>query len=441
MKKKINLQLLEIAALAIVSTMALVVVVFYNLFTNQVMDDLKSYSLLLKNVSGDMDFLKDNEWNLGNLRITIIGQDGTVEFDSDYKSDTMDNHGDRPEVVRAKVYGEGKSIRRSDTMDKTSFYYARVLEDGRIIRVGKEAGSVFYLVKNAIPFIACLILLLFAVCILVAHYLTKSLVKPIEEIAANMDNIDKIPVYKELVPFVNTIQSQHQDILKSAMMRQEFTANVSHELKTPLTSISGYAELIENGMATEEDTVRFAAEIHHNATRLLNQINDIIHLSQLDASENTLTLEPVNIYRISQTCVDMLQVNGEKHQVSLFFDGIPCLIMGDKGMVEELLYNLCDNAIRYNNRGGIVNVTVRPKEDKVVLTVEDTGIGISKEDQERIFERYYRVDKSRSQSTGGTGLGLAIVKHIVAQLGGEIILESEKGKGTKIQIIFKKREW
>lgn len=441
MKKKINLHLLETAALAILSTMALTVAVFYNLFTRQVMDDLKSYSVLVENFFQKQDFSNISELDLGNLRITIIDKTGSVLFDSNYDSNSMENHSDRPEIVRAQTYGEGNSIRRSATMDKTNFYYARLLPDGKVIRIGKEAGSVFYMIGKEIPYLLGLIVPLLIICVVLAHYLTKSLVKPIEEIAANMDNIDKIPIYKELVPFVNTIQSQHEDILKNALMRQEFTANVSHELKTPLASISGYSELIENGMAAQEDIVRFASEIHRNATRLLNQINDIIHLSQLDAAESQVTLEPVNIYQIAQTCVDMLQVNGDKHQVSVFFDGIPCLIMGDKGMLEELIYNLCDNAIRYNNRGGIVKVTVKPTGEQVILTVEDTGIGISKEHQERIFERYYRVDKGRSQSSGGTGLGLAIVKHIVSILNGRITLKSEKGKGTTIKVIFEKKEW
>ena len=182
-------------------------------------------------------------------------------------------------------------------------------------------------------------------------------------------------------------------------MRQEFTANVSHELKTPLTSISGYAELIENGMATEKDIARFAHEIHHNATRLLNQINDIIHLSELDVADKQLQTEPVNLYQIAENCVEMIQVNARKHDVSINFDGIPSLVMGDRGLLEEVVYNLCDNAIRYNNNGGSVNVTVKPKNDKVVFTVEDTGIGIPKKYQERIFERFYRVDKRDRKST------------------------------------------
>lgn len=443
MKKKINIKLLQIVALAIATTMALVVAVFYNLFKSQIFSDLEISTDIIE------EFIRDNpenfhkliELDLENLRVTIINTDGLVEYDSEYDNDSMENHNNRPEIIQARKKGEANSVRHSVTMGKDSFYYAKVLENASILRTCREADSIWNMAKRALLYVMGLLILIYLVCVIVTHYLTKSLVKPIEEIAKNMDNIDKIPIYKELAPFVNTIQSQHEDILKNAKMRQEFTANVSHELKTPLTSISGYAELIENGMATEKDITRFAHEIHHNATRLLNQINDIIHLSELDVADEQLQAEPVNLYQIAQNCVEMIQVNAKKHDVSIRFDGIPSLVMGNRGLLEEVVYNLCDNAIRYNNRGGSVDVTVKPKEDKVILTVEDTGIGIPKKYQERIFERFYRVDKSRSQSTGGTGLGLAIVKHIVVQHNGDMKLESEKGKGTKIWIIFEKKEW
>jgi len=237
---------------------------------------------------------------------------------------------------------------------------------------------------------------------------------------------------------MNTIYKQHEDIMKSARMRQDFTANVTHELKTPLTSISGYSELIENGMATDADVVRFAKEIHNNSSRLLTLINDIIRLSELDAMDRSVAFEPINLYQIAETCVSMLQINAEKHNVHLTFWGEPVMVSSTKEMMEELLYNLCDNAIRYNNENGLVHVSVKQIGDSVVLSVKDTGIGIPKDHQERVFERFYRVDKSRSKSTGGTGLGLAIVKHIVVQSNAKIELDSEKGKGTEIRVIFPK---
>ena len=245
------------------------------------------------------------------------------------------------------------------------------------------------------------------------------------------------------MPFLNTIQQQHEDIMKSAKIRQEFTANVSHELKTPLTSISGYSELIENGMASAGDVQRFAGEIHKNAQRLLTLINDILRLSELDDSERPVaaTFETVDLYDIAKNCVNMLALNAEKHQVHVEMLGTSCLMDGNKQMLEELIYNLCDNAIRYNNQGGSVQVSIQEinETSQVELIVKDTGIGIPKEHQSRIFERFYRVDKSRSKSTGGTGLGLAIVKHIVSQHQAEIRLESETGIGTTIRIVFHKK--
>ena len=273
--------------------------------------------------------------------------------------------------------------------------------------------------------------------------MTTSIVKPIERLASHLDMTESVVTYKELMPFMNMIQKQHEDIMKAAKMRQEFTANVSHELKTPLTSISGYSELIENGMASNEDSKRFAGEIHKNAQRLLTLINDILRLSELDVSDRTdIAYEAVDLKSLAENCVNMLTLSAEKHEVQVVLRGESCWIDGNRQMLEELIYNLCDNAIRYNNRGGKVEVLIRdmPEQRQAKLVVKDTGIGIPKEHQERIFERFYRVDKSRSKATGGTGLGLAIVKHIVSQHNADITLESEMGVGTTITILFHKKE-
>ncbi len=226
------------------------------------------------------------------------------------------------------------------------------------------------------------------------------------------------------------------DMMENAKMRQEFTANVTHELKTPLTSISGYAELIENGMASETDIIRFAQGIHANANRLIILINDIIRLSELDSDEDEVVTEELDLYEMAAACVEMLEPSAEKHHVTISLKGEHCRIKANRMMIEELLYNLCDNAIRYNNTNGSVEVNVERDRDYVVLTVSDTGIGISKEHQERIFERFYRVDKSRSKSTGGTGLGLAIVKHIIVKHHAKLEVESEVGKGTVMKVLF-----
>ena len=256
--------------------------------------------------------------------------------------------------------------------------------------------------------------------------------------ANRLDDDTHIVAYREMRPFIDMIQKQHADIVKSSQMRQEFTANVSHELKTPLTSISGYSELIETGMATEADVHHFATEIHKNSNRLLTLINDIIRLSELDVSEDTPAMEKVDLAVIARTATDMLAINAEKNNVTLSYSGSHEYIYANKMMMEELVYNLTDNAIRYNNKNGSVDVSVNSDGDKVTLRVKDTGIGIPAEHQERIFERFYRVDKSRSKSTGGTGLGLAIVKHIVARNNAHLDMVSEPGRGTDISVTFDK---
>ena len=181
---------------------------------------------------------------------------------------------------------------------------------------------------------------------------------------------------------------------------------------------------------------RFAKEIHRSANRLLRLINDIIRLSELDAMEKEELIEEVNLYEIAKDCVSMLQINAENHKVKLSVSGEDAMIPGNRGMLEEVLYNLCDNAIRYNYEDGLVHVTIKPKKNRVILTVADTGIGIPEEHRSRVFERFYRVDKSRSKRTGGTGLGLAIVKHIVARHNALLELESIEEKGTTIRITF-----
>ena len=348
----------------------------------------------------------------------------------------MDNHENRPEIAEALKKGYGEAIRHSDTIDRSLFYYALRLDNGSVLRVGKESGSIWSVFASIFPWIVGIGFLLIEIGLILSHYLTLQLLEPIERMANDMDHLDSMTVYKEMIPFTTKIRKQHEDIIKNAKMRQDFTANVSHELKTPLTSISGYSELIENGMATDADVVRFAAEIHKNSMRLLTLINDIIRLSELDVSEQTLMTQEVDLYEIARTCVNMLQINGEKHDVSINLYGTSCIINANREMMEELVYNLCDNAIRYNNAGGSVSVWVTREKEHVVLAVNDTGIGIPKEDQERIFERFYRVDKSRSKSTGGTGLGLAIVKHIVEQHGAKLEVESKLGEGTQIRVIF-----
>ena len=440
MKRKIQTELLATSALAIVLTLLFALYVFYGLFQKQVVNDLREDALAFRSshLFENVDRIHSDIYDLGgeNLRITVIDTDGTVLFDTDVDLASMENHLDRPEIRNAFTGGEGSSSRVSETMSKTSFYYAVRLENGTVMRVSRLADSFWAVLQNVFPSVLGVCAILFALCIVLSNYFTKSIVKPIQKMAENLSEPGVEVPYKELTPFLATIRQQHEDILKNAQMRQEFTANVSHELKTPLTAISGYAELIEHGMAGKETAERFAGEIHKNASRLLTLINDIIQLSQLDGGRKQMEYVNLDLYALAEECVDMLALNAQKQNVMMRVRGRNSMVMADKQLMEELVYNLCDNAIRYNNRGGSVTVTVDQEDGHTYLAVKDTGIGISKENQERVFERFYRVDKSRSKATGGTGLGLAIVKHIVAQHGAKLSLVSEEGKGTEIRVDF-----
>lgn len=438
MKNKIQREFILVALSSILLTTVLVTAVFSGFFRNEILDELRTCARVIQS-AGIFDGQEEVYTDVGadELRITLIDTDGTVIYDNDVAVGDLDNHGNRPEVELASEQGEGLAVRRSNTLDRDAFYYAVQQEDGTVLRVAKEASSVWDIFRSALPISLALALLILILCILLSARATKSLMAPITQLAEHLDEEETMPVYKEMIPFVNTIRKQHDDIMRNAKMRQDFTANVSHELKTPLTSISGYAELIEHNMVSQTDIPRFAGEIHRSATRLLTTINDIIKLSELDVMETTtLVLDRLPLYQMAENCVDMLQVNAEKHQVTLKLEGEPAYIMGNREMVDEVLYNLCDNAIRYNNINGSVVVRVKPEGEKVRLCVEDTGIGIPEKHQSRVFERFYRVDKSRSKATVGTGLGLAIVKHIVAQHEAEMKLESEPGKGTRITILF-----
>lgn len=440
MKKKINIRFIMIAALAIVVTALSAMLVYYNILKEQVFGDLKAYAHVIEllNIDDLAAGIEKDPYNPidDDLRITLIGTDGEVLYESLLNKDEMDNHYKRPEIIEAREKGEGEAVRYSATSGTHTFYYAERLQNGNVLRIGRDSVSVNRIMVNTLVIVLVIALCILFVCMGISHYLTKKLVEPIEKLATNIMLVDENNVYEEIRPFVNTIKEQHVNIINNAQLRQEFTANVSHELKTPLTAISGYAELIGNGMTGKEDTIRFSNEIHSNANRLLSLINDIIKLSELDEADHQMEMERIDLYKLAENCVQMMQVTAEKQGIRLTLQGESAMVMANKGLMDEVFYNLCSNAIRYNKPGGSVTVTVGTKDERPFLSVADTGIGIPKECQERVFERFYRVDKSRSKSTGGTGLGLAIVKHIVAQHNAALHLDSELGEGTTIEIVF-----
>lgn len=437
MKKKLNARFMLIAAIAIVATAACAIILFYSILIEQIFEDLKANAHVVA-LMGAADIAENENDQLAGdgLRITLVNEAGEVLYDSQEDEADMENHKARPEIALAFSEGEGRGMRRSATSLKHTFYYATLLSDGNVLRVGKTSDSIYHLRLRMMFLIAAVGVVVFAVCVFFAKRLTKRIVAPIEKLASNITLVDEGEVYEEMQPFVATIKQQHIDILNHAKLRQEFTANVSHELKTPLTAISGYAELIASGMTNETDTKHFADEIHRGAERLQRLINDILKLSELDDESLKLEFEPLDLYELGKNCMAQMQIPAQKHEVTIALEGESTVINGSKTLLEELFYNLCSNAVRYNRPGGTVTMWIGMENSRPVFCIKDTGIGIPKEHQERIFERFYRVDKSRSKSTGGTGLGLAIVKHIVAQHDAQLELKSEENIGTEIRILF-----
>ena len=287
-----------------------------------------------------------------------------------------------------------------------------------------------------IIYIVALLILIVLLAAVLARHLTKCLVEPIEQMADNLESVyQKVP-YPELIPFALTLQAAEEEKKQSEEQRREFTANVSHELKTPLTSILGYSEMIETGLANKEDIKLFAGKIRSEAERQLHLIADIIQLSELDVKSSKDNFEKVDLYALSESVAEYLSFAAQNYQVSLSIEGKHLTVMGSKSLLEELIYNLCDNAIRYNRPNGKVVIRIGKKGERIVLSVSDNGIGIAPQYQNRVFERFYRVDKSRSRDTGGTGLGLAIVKHVAIQHNAELFLKSLPGLGTTIEVSF-----
>lgn len=441
MKNKINKRLAAIAVLAVIATVVGTTIIYYGLFQRQVRDDLSVSAKLLKDthyfesVQIDTDAI-DLSTDIEELRVTWVAKDGTVLYDNDASADLLSNHNDRPEIREAFTNGVGEAIRKSDTMNKNTFYYAVLLDNGTVLRVATDAQSLLSVFVSVAPVITLIILIIITVCVVISHLLTKQLLKPIEVMVSNLENSDYESPYKELDPLSEMLRTQHADVLAAAKARQDFTANVSHELKTPLTAISGYAELLEGGMVAEEKRTHFYQEIRKNADRLLALINDIIKLSELDRVNHELAFETIDLYEVAQDCVNELSVSAKLKDITIDMEGSGSVIHGNKELIKELIENLIQNAVRYNNPGGKVMVSVQTMDNVNCLIVKDNGIGIPAADQQRVFERFYRVDKSRSKATGGTGLGLAIVKHIVEIHDAKIELDSAPGVGTTISVLF-----
>lgn len=300
-------------------------------------------------------------------------------------------------------------------------------------------------VKNLLPPFFITLILSIILCIYASYRLTKSFTNTINNINPLLP--DNSPIYKEFTPLIEALIERNEQINsrvnelkiehdRQDTMRREFTANVSHELKTPLTSISGYAEIIRDGLVKKDKISDFASKIHDEAARLITLVGDIIKLSQLDEKDISVKIEDIDLYETANAVIKHLKSTAEEKNVTIKLSGDHSIINGAEQIIEEMIFNLCDNAIKYNVNNGKIYVNIKQCVDGVELSVKDTGIGISKEDVEHIFERFFRADKSHSKEIGGTGLGLSIVKHGAIFHGATLDVRSKLGKGTTIKICF-----
>ena len=564
MTKKIFKSILSVALVILLSSLVMIIGVLYDYFRGVQKNQLRTELAFAAEGVEDSGVSYLEGLNDDSCRITLVGEDGTVLYDSVESADKMGNHADREEIKEAREYGTGEASRYSSTLTEQTIYISKLLSDGSVLRVSVSHATVPALVFGMLQPLIVVLLLAFILSSVLAHRLSEKIVEPLS--AIDLDKPLENNTYDELAPVLSHIEKQHRQIarqmydldrsrsefeavthnMKEGLVltsekgeiisinpsaasfflgvkpdsaefyehekgcigkdfltldrsrethelieraqangeaesrvsrwgreyqlnasrvlsdgkftgivllifdvtdkvfaernRREFTANVSHELKTPLQSIMGSAELIENGLVKPEDMKDFSDRIYKEAARLLTLIEDIIRLSQLDENVE-LAWENLDIAKMASDTAALLRDTAEKKNVIINLDCEPTEIYGVRQLYSEIIYNLCENAIKYNKDGGSVTVSVHPKNGGIELTVSDTGIGIPPEHRSRVFERFYRVDKSHSKATGGTGLGLSIVKHAVQYLGGQLDLTSRVGEGTKITVFFPNKEW
>lgn len=548
MTKKIFNSMLSISVAVTLMCVLGISYVLYGHFGNIIKDELKSEASLISYgiMQGD-DYLE----NINSIedRITLVDTDGTVLFDSRADAAKMENHGNREEIAGAREHGEVLVTRYSDTLSTKTIYYAKLLPDGKILRMAQEQSMVMFLLKGVVLPVSVILLILLLVSMIISRFIAGKIITPINEIDLDCRNV--IEPYPELAPLTTKIRQQNSrikqqmadlereqkefkaitenmsegfllidknmDILSyntaalnllgegdgytphtafelnrsksfrdaveesldgrhnqqlmemeskcySIManpvtedgkivgavliivdatekeqrdrLRREFTSNVSHELKTPLTTIYGVSDMMAEGIIKSADVKDFGKTIKDESGRMISLIDDIIKLSKLDEEYAPDEKVPVDLFDISKHVIDRLKDIADNKNVSLYLEGETAVISGLPSLCDEIIYNLCENAIKYNKENGSVTINVKSQQEEVVLSVEDTGIGIPHKYRDRIFERFFRVDKSHSQKINGTGLGLSIVKHAVLHLGGSIEVESHENIGTKMIVRF-----
>ena len=391
----------------------------------------------------DTDVMRLTAFDSGDVRVTLVGTDGTVLYDNQNGVASMPNHADRPEIAEALADGTGSAERDSETSGYVSVYRAIRLANGNVLRLAVDRDGAAAAVRHDLLLVCAVVLVIIAVCWAASRLVADRLVSPI--LAIDPAEPDAAVTYVEIEPLVERISEQVEELRGADLMRREFTSNVTHELKTPLSSISGASELIRDGIARPEDVPEFAGRIYDEAHHMTELVNDILTLSKLDESERSGDAsllgapEPVNLLHVAREVATRLAPVAEKTGVSITAAGEACVVQGYPRLLDELVYNLCDNAIRYNHEGGWVDVSVSLEDECPLLVVADSGSGIPAEQQAKVFERFYRGEQSRSRETGGTGLGLAIVKHAATLHGAALTLDSEPGHGTTVCVRFPRR--
>ena len=552
MKNKIFRALVALAAMAVLVASGLITFLvsqdYFNETKKELAQEARYISMGLE--SGGNDFLnKIAAENGSNVRITLIDKDGIVLFDNQAEAKTLENHAMRQEIMEAVAVGAGEAERFSDTLDKTTYYYAVRLEDGKILRLARTIDSIYKSVLQMLPIMGGIVIVVAFLASIVARRVTFNLIKPLDQV--NLDEPLDNETYDELAPFLTRIAKQKrqlsknlkklrgkqeeltiitnnmneglvllngqqnvlfinesaakifgfstkevigrniltvdraqevQDLLQKVSqagkgeglyekdghfyqlsgssvngsgsviliydvtekmtaekLRREFSANVSHELKTPLQSILGYAEIMKNGLVKDEDKQRFLERIHAEAGNMIELIQNIMELSRLDENKTLDEFEDVDLLKLAQSVTLRLKHKAQTKGVTLNVSGSSACVCGVQSILSEVLYNLVDNSIKYNKDNGKVDIKVQDGSEEVTVSVSDTGIGIGAADRERVFERFYRADKSHSKEIGGTGLGLSIVKHGVLFHKGRVELESEPGVGTTITFVLPKK--
>lgn len=375
---------------------------------------------------------------LTDTRVTLVAADGTVLFDSAVDASTLGNHSQRAEIAQALESGQGVLLRRSQTLGRDTLYAAVSVGDKAVLRLAETRTSLASFLGRMGWQLALSLVVIFVLSLFASRLLTLMVVRPLQEI--DLTHPLQNRAYAELQPLLvrvdeqrRELETQNDELQRAVTLRREFTGNVSHEMKTPLQVIGGYAELMEQGVVPPQDVPRFAGLIRRESEHMRLLIDDVLALSRLD--ESTGGDEPVALRQVCGRVAARLEPASSAKSLRVTLDCQDAVVMGVPSSVEQLVYNLLDNAIEYSPVAGVVSVKVRDEGDGgVVLTVRDQGPGIPDELKERVFERFFRVDSSRSRDTGGTGLGLAIVKHAAESMGGTVEVLDAPGGGACLRV-------